>query len=132
MSESTKTGVVVTILATLALLLLVALGVGGCAGIKAFSRAQKRADVKNQVTITHTKIKIAQQQADITKAQNAIISAQADQRGIAAIGIRKAQDHIAATLTDRYLQWEAIQAQMKLANSPTHTQIYVPSGPQGV
>ena len=39
---------------------------------------------------------------------------------------------INATLTDKYLQHEAIQAQEKMADSPNHTTIYIPSGQNGI
>lgn len=121
-----------TVACLICLVLIIAAFVGGCAGIKSFQRSQQRADASNKVQITHILIKNAQQQAQIVKANNARVQAEADQRVIAAIGIRNAQDHISKTLTPYYLQWEAIQAQMKLAGSPTHTQIYVPTGAQGV
>lgn len=48
-------------------------------------------------------------------------------------GIRAAQEIINATLTDRYLQHEAIQAQKATAVSGrNNTMIYVPSGSNGV
>lgn len=49
-----------------------------------------------------------------------------------AVGIRRAQDEINATLTDKYLQHEAIAAQRAMANSKNHTQIYIPSGQNGI
>jgi regulator of protease activity HflC (stomatin/prohibitin superfamily) len=47
-------------------------------------------------------------------------------------GIAEAQAIINASLTDRYLQHEAIKAQEKMASSPNHTTIYVPSGTNGI
>jgi hypothetical protein len=47
-------------------------------------------------------------------------------------GIAESQRIINATLTDRYLQHEAIQAQLQMANSPNHTTIYIPSGNNGI
>ena len=47
-------------------------------------------------------------------------------------GIAASQKIINATLTDRYLQHEAIQAQLKMAGSPNHTQIYIPVGTNGI
>ena len=46
--------------------------------------------------------------------------------------ISKAQEIINKTLTPEYLQHEAIQAQMKMANSPNHTTVYIPSGDNGI
>jgi regulator of protease activity HflC (stomatin/prohibitin superfamily) len=47
-------------------------------------------------------------------------------------GLSEAQKIINSTLTDRYLQHEAIQAQLKMANSPNHTTVYIPSGLNGI
>lgn len=35
-------------------------------------------------------------------------------------------------LTPLYVQYEAIQAQEKMVNSPNHTEVFVPVGPMGV
>lgn len=107
-------------------------GFVGCGQVKNWHRGQKLNDARNKVKLTHIGIQNAQQQARIVRAQNAIVQAQADQRVISAIGIRKAQDHISATLTPMYVQWEAIQAQLKLAGSPNSTFVYIPSGANGV
>lgn len=106
---------------------------GSCAGYKAFTRAQKRADANNGVKITNINVRKAQQQARIVHAQNAAVSARAEQRLIEAKGIRAAQDEISATLTDRYLQHEAIKAMQAMATSgQNNTAIYIPSGDLGV
>lgn len=47
-------------------------------------------------------------------------------------GIAEAQKIINATLTSNYLQHEAIQAQLKMADSPNHTTVYIPSGTNGI
>lgn len=47
-------------------------------------------------------------------------------------GIAEAQKIINATLTPNYLQHEAIQAQRKMADSPNHTTVYIPVGPNGI
>jgi regulator of protease activity HflC (stomatin/prohibitin superfamily) len=47
-------------------------------------------------------------------------------------GIEEANKLIAGSLTDRYLQYEAIVAQGQQINSPNHTVIYIPVGPMGV
>jgi regulator of protease activity HflC (stomatin/prohibitin superfamily) len=47
-------------------------------------------------------------------------------------GIARAQEIINKTLTPNYLQHEAIMAQLKMAESPNHTTVYIPSGPNGV
>lgn len=121
------------ILIFVSLLLITALGVGGCAGLNSFKRSQKRADAVNRTAIVKQGIKTAQQQALVTAANDAHVKALADQRLIEARGIRAAQDEISKTLTGPYLQHEAIQAQERTAASGrNNTIIYVPSGNNGV
>lgn len=71
-----------------------------------------------QIQQTEQLVKVEQQKADIK-----VVEAQ---------GIAKAQEIINGTLTDRYLQHEAIQAQEKAVGSPNHTEIYIPTGAMGV
>lgn len=47
-------------------------------------------------------------------------------------GIAEAQKIINSTLTANYLQHEAIQAQLQMAESPNHTTVYIPSGMNGI
>ena len=47
-------------------------------------------------------------------------------------GIAEAQRIINSTLTVNYLQHEAINAQLKMAASPNHTTVYIPSGANGI
>lgn len=95
-------------------------------------RYQKRADARNQVEVTHILIKRAEQQARINRAQIEATKAEAEKRIEEAKGIRAAQDEINATLTDKYLKHEAIQAQRAIATSgKNNTVIYVPSGDVG-
>lgn len=47
-------------------------------------------------------------------------------------GIAEAQRIIDATLTPNYLQHQAIKAQEKMASSPNHTTVYIPSGVNGI
>ena len=56
----------------------------------------------------------------------------AEKRVQDAIGIAKAQEIINKTLSSAYLQHEAIEAQKALINSPNHSVIYLPVGPNGV
>jgi regulator of protease activity HflC (stomatin/prohibitin superfamily) len=58
--------------------------------------------------------------------------AKAQIREAEADGIAKAMDTINAKLTPLYVQYEAIQSQSKMVESPNHTEIYVPVGPMGV
>jgi hypothetical protein len=119
--------------AALGLVLLVAVGVALSASLKAYSRAEKRADAENQVTLTHIGIRRAKQQALITRAQIEATQADADKRFAEAVGIRRAQNEISSTLTGHYLQYEAIQAQKAVATSGrNNTLIYIPSGGNGV
>jgi regulator of protease activity HflC (stomatin/prohibitin superfamily) len=57
---------------------------------------------------------------------------ESERKIIEAGGIAKAQDIINKTLTDAYLQHEAIMAQMKMADSPNHTTVYIPVGFNGL
>ena len=47
-------------------------------------------------------------------------------------GIAKATETINQKLTPLYVQYEAIQAQEKMVNSPNHTEVFIPVGPMGV
>lgn len=47
-------------------------------------------------------------------------------------GIAEAQHIIAQSLTTAYLQHEAIKAQEKMAGSPNHSTVYIPSGTNGI
>lgn len=135
MGEPMKPGTVAKwALLTLGILFVfVVLSVGGCAGLKAFNRAQARANASNQVSITHILIQKAQQQAQINRAEIQATIAEAQKRYQEAIGIRRAQDEISKTLTPLYVQHEAIQAEEQIASSgQNNTVVYVPSGAAGV
>jgi hypothetical protein len=56
----------------------------------------------------------------------------AEKRKVEAQGIADAQRIINATLSELYLQHEAIQAQQKMAQSPNHTTVYIPVGTNGI
>jgi regulator of protease activity HflC (stomatin/prohibitin superfamily) len=58
--------------------------------------------------------------------------AKAQIREAEAEGVAKAMDTINQKLTPLYVQYEAIQAQTKMVNSPNHTEVYIPVGPMGV
>lgn len=121
------------ILCLLAIVLVVALFVGGCAGAKSYNRYQKRADAKNKTSIVHQEIKTADEQAKVNRAQIAATIAEAQKRREEAKGLRDAQDTVQATLTPLYIQHEAIEAQKATATSgKNNTIIYVPSGTSGV
>lgn len=90
-----------------------------------YSRYQARATATNQVKLNEIKIR---QQEQLIKVE----TQKAEIRVEEAKGIAHAQQIINATLTDRYLQHEAIKAQEKMASSPNHTQIYIPVGNNGI
>jgi hypothetical protein len=94
-------------------------------GIPVYGRYQVRANASNEIQVNELRIQQTEQlvQVEKQKAQIRIVDAE---------GIAKSQQIINATLTDRYLQHEAIQAQMTMANSPNHTTIYIPSGNNGI
>jgi hypothetical protein len=94
-------------------------------GIPVYNRYQTRANEANKILVNELQIRQTEQlvQVERQKAQIRIVDAE---------GIAKSQQIINATLTDRYLQHEAIQAQLQMANSPNHTTIYIPSGNNGI
>jgi len=94
-------------------------------GIPVYNRYQTRANEANKIQVNELQIRQTEQlvQVERQKAQIRIVDAE---------GIAQSQKIINATLTDRYLQHEAIQSQMSMANSPNHTTIYIPSGNNGI
>lgn len=94
-------------------------------GLANYNRYQARRNADNEVQLNEIKIKQTEQliQVEKQKAQIRIVDAE---------GIAESQKIINATLTDKYLQHEAIQAQEQMANSPNHTTIYIPSGNNGI
>ena len=74
----------------------------------------------------------AQQLLEEKETQKQIAQKDAEIRIEEAKGIAEAQRIINSTLTANYLQHEAIQAQLKMANSPNHTTVYIPSGTNGI
>lgn len=94
-------------------------------GWRIYDRYQKVEDAKNVILINEMKI---QQTAQLVKVEQQ----KAEIKVVEAKGIAQAQEIINATLTDKYLQHEAIMAQEKMADSPNHTTIYIPSGQNGI
>lgn len=74
----------------------------------------------------------AQQLLEEKETQKEIAKKDAEIKIEEAKGIAEAQKIINSTLTVNYLQHEAIQAQLKMASSPNHTTVYIPSGPNGI
>lgn len=130
----TPTTVLKWTLTTVAVIvLLIAVIVGIITGINTWSRSQARANAHNNVSITGIQIQNQRQYARVIAAHSAVISQQAYQRYLEAVGIRHAQDEISKTLTPLYVQHEAIQALQAVATSGrNNTVVYVPSGQNGV
>ncbi len=74
----------------------------------------------------------AKQLLDEKETQKEIAKKDAEIRIEEARGIAEAQRIINSTLTQNYLQHEAINAQLKMASSPNHTTVYIPSGANGI
>ena len=89
------------------------------------SRYQDVMNAENKIKVNEMKIKQTEQLVQVEKQKAAIKVAEA-------LGIAEAQKIINATLTDRYLQHEAIGAQIQMAGSPNHTQICIPVGMNGI
>lgn len=109
----------------LSIVLLIATCFGLLALGKGFSRYQRLADERNQVQVNDIQIAQTKQLVQVQQQKAQIQIAQA-------VGIAKAQQIIANSLTTQYLQYEAIEAQKSEINSPNHTIIYVPSGDNGI
>ena len=135
--EDFKNGTRIVLAGALALVLFLGIIMGGIAGFKAFNRSQHTADAKNNanialihanntVKVTDIEIRNQKQRIQVTKQQAQIRYEQS-------VGVRKAQDEIAKTLTALYVQFEMIQAMEDIAKSgKNNTVIYVPSGEAGV
>lgn len=74
----------------------------------------------------------AQQLLEEKETQKEIMKKDAEIRIEEARGIAEAQKIINSTLTVNYLQHEAIHAQLKMAESPNHTTVYIPVGTNGI
>jgi uncharacterized membrane protein YgdD (TMEM256/DUF423 family) len=94
-------------------------------GVKSYARYQRVQDAHNEIAVNAMRIQQTAQLVEVEKQKAAIRVADAE-------GIAAAQHIINATLTDRYLQHEAISAQLQMAHSPAHTQIYIPVGTNGI
>ncbi len=108
-------------LLTLAVIAILVLAWGG----PAYGRYQARQNAANQIQLNALRIQQTAQLVEVEKQR-------AEIKITEAYGIAKSQEIINATLTDKYLQHEAIQAQEKMADSPNHTTIYIPSGQNGI
>lgn len=89
-------------------------------------------DYPKVVTEAVEKKLAAKQLLDEKETQREIAKKDAEIRIEEARGIAEAQRIINSTLTKNYLQHEAINAQLKMAASPNHTTVYIPSGANGI
>jgi len=89
-------------------------------------------DYPKVVTEAVEKKLAAKQLLDEKETQREIAKKDAEIRIEEARGIAEAQRIINSTLTVNYLQHEAINAQLKMAASPNHTTVYIPSGANGI
>lgn len=96
------------------------------------SMAVGNIDYPQAVTNAVEKKLAAKQLLEEKETQKSIAKKDAEIRIEKARGIAEAQKIINSTLTKNYLQHEAIEAQRKMANSPNHTTVYIPSGSNGI
>ncbi len=111
--------------AAVVIAIVLGIGYGLLYGLPNLSRFQARQDAQNQVAINAIIIQQQEQniQVEKQKAQIRVVDAQ---------GIAQAQSIIAQSLTDAYLQYLAIDAQKAMASGSNHTEIYIPSGVNGI
>ena len=125
LNQDEISSVKVSIFVAVSLVSLVGTIVGGCYGYPAYSRYQSRADAANNVLVTEIQIRNTDQLIEVEKKK-------AEVRVAEAHGIAESQKIISTSLTSNYLQYLAIGAQKEMAHSPNHTQVYIPSGPNGI
>lgn len=89
-------------------------------------------DYPKVVTEAVEKKLAAKQLLEEKETQKAIAKKDAEIKIEEAKGIAEAQKIINSTLTKNYLQHEAINAQLRMADSPNHTTVYIPSGVNGI
>jgi len=119
--ENKNEGLVIALFVLVAILVIAGL----MFGLPEFGRYQVRMSAQNEVAVNEIRIKQQEQLIQVEKQKAQI-------RIEEATGIAAAQKLINATLTDQYLQHEAIEAQKTMAGSPNHTQIYIPVGNNGI
>jgi hypothetical protein len=94
-------------------------------GFPAYGRYQDRQNAANDVIVSSIAIQNQAQHVEIE-------GKKAEVRVAEAKGIAESQRIIASSLTDSYLQYLAIKAQEAMATGPNHTEIYIPSGNNGI
>lgn len=132
MRSDSASPVQITVAIMVVLIGFVLIGLFASFGCKAYNRYQKRADAHNEVEVVKVQQEKAAEQAKVNYAQIEATKAEAEKRYQESVGIRRAQDEISSTLTPLYVQHEAIEAQKAAARSENHSEIYIPSGEQGV
>ena len=115
-------GCVVTLIAVT---VTVMIGTVAAFGIPAILRYQYILNAQNAVLVNE--IIIHQQEQLISVEQK-----KAQIRIEEAKGIADSQRIIDSSLTTNYLQYLAIQAQQRMADSRNHTTVYIPSGANGI
>ncbi len=104
---------------------IIAIVAGLAFGIPSFGRYQTLMNARNEILVNELQIQQTEQLVKVEEQKAQVKIAEAN-------GIASAQEIINGTLTDRYLQHEAIEAQKSMANSPNHSTIYIPSGTNGI
>jgi len=107
------------------IVIIIGIIVGVAFAFPAFNRYQKVLNAQNEIQVNEMKIGQTKQLVEVEKQKAEIKITEAG-------GIAQSQKIINETLTDRYLQHEAIQAQEVMAGSPNHTQVYIPVGTNGI
>lgn len=101
-----------------------------------YSRRQNILDTNNNIKISqlnaNNQVQLNEIQIQQTKQLIEVENQKAEIKVAEAKGIAEAQKIINETLTDKYLQHEAIQVQEKMAASPNHTTVYIPVGNNGI
>jgi len=95
------------------------------AGLKSFSRYQRVADAKNEQRVIEMRVDQTRQLVEVEKQKASVRVAEAE-------GIAESQRIIDSSLTEDYLTYLAIQAQMEMSHSPNTTVIYIPVGDNGI
>lgn len=113
------------LIGVLAIILIILMAGTGLLGCPAYFRYQTRQDANNEVEVSAINIRNTDQRVEIEKRK-------AEVRVAEARGIAESQKIIDSSLTENYLQYLAIKAQEAMAGSPNHTEVYIPSGNNGI
>lgn len=92
---------------------------------QAFSRYQRVKNARNEQRVIEMKVKQTQMLVEVEKQKAAVRVAEAQ-------GIADSQAIIDSSLSDQYLTYLSIQAQMDFASSDNNTIIYIPVGDNGI